>query len=74
MTSTRDRLFPVLVDPWDPRPTSPKRIPWEVAERAYSGYTARYGKYQSLERIAERGGFGARELDMWAPGWDREAK
>lgn len=37
-------------------------IPWWLAEKAYEGYVARFGNSQSLERLAERGGFGRREL------------
>lgn len=44
-------------------------IPWSVAEDAYVAYAARYGDSQSLERLAERGGFGLGELDELVPGW-----
>ena len=37
-------------------------IPWWLAEEAYSFYASLYGSGQSLERLAERGGFGRREL------------
>lgn len=37
-------------------------IPWSVAEMAYRNYAARYGNGQSLETIAQRGGFGREEL------------
>lgn len=37
-------------------------IPWWLAQEAYEFYAARYGKSQSLERLAERGGFGREEL------------
>jgi hypothetical protein len=47
----------------------PLRIPWELAELAYSVYASRYGRSQSLERLAERGGFGPNEMDMFVPGW-----
>jgi hypothetical protein len=39
-------------------------IPWGVAEEAYKVYSRRYGKDQSLERLAQRGGFGWSEL-VW---------
>ena len=55
------RRFPIL--------GTRRSIPWEVAEAAYVGYTARYGGRQSLERIAERGGFGISELDDLLPDW-----
>lgn len=37
-------------------------IPWWLAEVAYEYYAAKYGTQQSLERLAERGGFGRDEL------------
>ena len=43
-------------------------VPWIFAERAYRYYAQRYGRDQSLERLAERGGFGASEfacLYLW---------
>lgn len=40
------------------------RVPWAVAEKAYAVYTRRYGTSQTLERLAERGGFGVTELIM----------
>lgn len=50
----------------------PNQVPWWIAEKAYEGYSARYGTSQSLERLDQRGGFGTTELDMFFPGW-REA-
>lgn len=47
----------------------PLRIPWSVAELAYSVYASRYGRGQSLERLAERGGFGPGEMDEFVPDW-----
>lgn len=49
-------------------------VPWSVAERAYAGYSARYGTQQSMERLAERGGFGHSEMDQFAPGWREHFK
>lgn len=37
-------------------------IPWWLAEEAYAFYAKRYGNGQTLERLAERGGFGREEL------------
>lgn len=51
---------------------NPTRIPWSVADKAYSVYSARYGREQSLERLAERGGFGAGEMDEFYPAWRDE--
>lgn len=39
-------------------------IPWWLAEEAYKFYAKCYGTNQSLERMAERGGFGRPELLM----------
>ena len=39
-------------------------IPWWLAEEAYEYYSELYGSSQSLERLAERGGFGREEL-IW---------
>lgn len=50
----------------------PLRVPWSLAEKAYSVYSARYGRSQSLERLAERGGFGPSEMDEFTPGWRDE--
>lgn len=38
------------------------KVTWEVAEVAYRTYSRRYGTRQSLERLAERGGFGVLEF------------
>lgn len=38
------------------------QIPWWLAEVAYKYYVELYGGQQSLERLAERGGFGREEL------------
>ena len=37
-------------------------VPWWLAKEAYSFYVELYGSRQSLERLAERGGFGRDEL------------
>lgn len=47
---TEHRLLPVTY------------IPWWLAELAYEYYTRKFGTHQSLERLAERGGFGRREV------------
>lgn len=66
MTGTAQRRFPIQGE-WSERERrhiAPTTIPWDVAERAYEGYLARFGRHhqQSLERLAERGGFGRDEL------------
>ena len=40
-------------------------IPWSLAELLYVGYSAQYGTDQSLERLAQRGGFGWAEIQLW---------
>lgn len=47
----------------------PTQIPWAIAELAYSVYRSRYGGGQTLERLAERAGFGPGEMDDLLPGW-----
>jgi len=34
------------------------RIPWHMAEKAYKTYIKNFGQDQSLEELAQRGGFG----------------
>jgi hypothetical protein len=63
------RWFPIQANGHTPHPM---RVPWSVAERAYSVYAARYGTDQTLERLAERGGFGAYEMDIFLPFWRKE--
>lgn len=65
--STGARLFPIQSER-GAKP-HPLRIPWHIAELAYSVYSGRYGRGQSLERLAERGGFGPGEMDMFLPDW-----
>ena len=55
----------------DSRP-GPARVPWAVGEKAYDAYARIYGKSQSMERMAERGGFSLGEMDEFYPAW-REA-
>jgi hypothetical protein len=47
---------------------SMQAIPWGLAERLYAVYAADGHGSQSLERLAERGGFGRGELGMLAVG------
>ncbi len=65
------KRFPIQQDPSGPAIT----IPWSVAQAAYEVYDARFGG-QTLERLADRGGFGRLEL-LWlldgATGWPLEA-
>lgn len=50
----------------------PITVPWCVAEKAFAVYRDRYGTNQSIERIAERGGFGPSEMDKFYPTWKEE--
>jgi hypothetical protein len=43
-----------------------------VADRAWATYSGRYGRDQSVERLAERGGFSWGEMDDLFPGWRDE--
>jgi len=40
-------------------------IPWWLAQEAYDYYSSKFGTQQSIERLAERGGFGREELLMF---------
>jgi hypothetical protein len=62
------RMFPIQSSDKNTKP-HPTRIPWAIADLAYSVYSARYGRSQSLEHLAERGGFGANEMDLFLPDW-----
>ena len=76
MNEIRNKPFPIQGQ----RPVGPKskerppiRLPrttisWEMAEIAYSSYIKRGGAGQSLERLAERGGFGLSELAFFLLG------
>lgn len=44
-------------------------IPWSLHLEAYDAYREKYGKQQALIEGGCRGGFGARELDEFIPGW-----
>lgn len=61
-----DKTFPILSG-------GGRHIPWIVAEKAYWEYAKRYGTGQSIERIAERGGFAESELDGLYPDWRTES-
>ncbi len=58
-----DKPFPIMAERRDEDGnTYPKTfIPWWLAEMAYVDYK-RYGSSQTLERLAERGGFSRMEL------------
>ncbi len=52
----KERKFPMQNGP---------AIPWLLAELLYVGYSACYGTDQTLERIAQRGGFGWGEIEQF---------
>lgn len=54
---------------WAERNYRKKHIKWEAHVKAYEKYAEQYGRSQSAERIAERGGFGDCELDEFFPEW-----
>ena len=58
------RPFPVQVDCMKLPGVHPgsSAIPWWLAEVAYEHYKSKYGNEQTLERMAERGGFGRKEV------------
>jgi hypothetical protein len=62
-----EKLFPIQTQRG--AAPHPLQIPWSIAEMAYSVYASRYGRSQSLERLAERGGFGPSEMDDLLPDW-----
>lgn len=68
----KPRRFPLQADRPDRAAPGPFEIPWSVAEIAYGAYAAKYGRSQSLERLAERGGFGWSEMDRFHPAWRTE--
>lgn len=43
----------------------PGTISWDEHEQAWQSYHRRFGNDQSAERLAERGGFSYRELQMF---------
>jgi hypothetical protein len=55
---TTEKMFPIQADHTGPATS----VPWWIAEVAYQDYARRFGRDQSLERLAERGGFGRWEL------------
>jgi hypothetical protein len=60
-----ERRAPAQSDYWKSK-DSPEHLPdtisWEEHDQIWQLYAAKYGKGQSAERIAERGGFGWNEI------------
>lgn len=68
-----EKMFPLQAGYRDAKSAPhPLQIPWSVAEKAYCEYARQYGRGQSLERLAERGGFDGAEMDMLYPPWRDE--
>lgn len=61
MTTEKKKWFPVQGLSHVPHGVR-FRISWEIAEKAYEYYSEKFGKGQSLERLAERGGFDISEI------------
>lgn len=66
------RMFPIQFEVG--AKAHPFLIPWWVAERAYGVYAAEFGRSQSLERLAQRGGFCPSEMDSFYPEWREVTK
>lgn len=62
-----DRRFPIQAE--DVGRAHPRRpagtVPWSVGVAAWERYAARYGRDQSVERIAERGDLAAAAVLRW---------
>lgn len=61
---SENRPFPIQAElssgPWGRQEGC--SIPWWLAEEAYAHYVRQYGDCQSLQGLANRGGFGRAEL------------
>lgn len=57
----KKKTFPIQ-SPIHVRGMGQLTIPWHIAEEAYKEYILQGGRGQSLERLAERGGFGWEEI------------
>ena len=57
----RERTFPIQKG---------TDVPWAMAQRAYVYYSEQYGNTQSIERMAQRGGFGWQEFACFLAGHD----
>lgn len=66
MVRRRIRFFPLQVTRGS---SGPLAIPWAIADEAWKAYHQRWRNDQSVESIAERGGFGWSEMDTLLPGW-----
>lgn len=64
-----EKRFPIQAAVRRVEKPGPRSVSWSTAEIAYGVYSSRYGSEQSLERLAERGGFGCFEMDEYCPDW-----
>ena len=62
------KRFPILSISSTEYPWSPRWIPWVIAEQAYVEYERCGHGDQSMERIAQRGGFSIDEIDKLLAG------
>ena len=67
-----DRMFPLQANRSRDAQPGPLQIPWSIAEKAYGVYASLYGRDQTLECLARRGGFGVSEMDTLYPEWRKE--
>lgn len=66
-----DRPFPIQGEGVGHDRKERTYIPWWLAEEAYAEYVRRFGNQQTLQRLADRGGFGRDELLMLLRGEDK---
>ena len=69
-----DLLRPVRFQDCKETNTPAGKIPFVVHLRAYGVYSEMFGKSQTAERLAERGGFAPGELDVFYPEWRKYIK
>lgn len=67
-----ERMFPLQAGHSTNARPGPLQIPWSVAEKAYGTYAGLYGRSQTLEQLAKRGGFSLCEMDELYPPWRAE--
>ena len=60
--SIEPKRFPIQMEIYGRVRLPATQIPWWLAEIAYKHYVELFGDQQSLQRLAERGGFGREEL------------
>ena len=73
---SEERQFPVMKDfgVEGQNRDCPKAISWFLAAEAHKVYERLNCARQSLDRIAERGGFYASELDVFVPDWESRTR